>query len=148
MANGYSHWQSTDGIPGNVSHIYRDHNLKSTKRTRFQVDSVYERLWVVDIAPRKTLKTLGDRHVNGVSLVRHCTVNRSPCPRKRCAGSIACVYVLLILLELEFYRGPGNRGMWLRTGACRAIAHVSVKPSTGEVMTVGWAHRRFGLYMG
>jgi len=38
------------------------------------VDSVNERLWVVHIAPSKTPKTLGDRHVNGLSLIRHCTV--------------------------------------------------------------------------
>jgi len=95
-----NHSQSIDGVSENVSYIYRDHSLKSTRRTRFQMDILNDRLWIVDIAPSKTPKTLGDRHVNGLSLIRGHTVldlDRAYWLRQRCVAS-----VLLILLELEF----------------------------------------------
>ena len=91
-------------VPENVSYINHNHNLELTGRTRLQVDTVNERLWVVNIAPSKTPKTLGDRHVNGLSLIRQRTVldwDRFYCLRRRC---VASVYIPLILLELEFSR--------------------------------------------
>jgi hypothetical protein len=139
LADSYS--QLVDGIPKNVSYIYRDHNLKSARRIRLQVDSVNERVWVVDIASSKTPKTLGDRHVDGLtrSLIRHCTVldlDRSYyCLRKRC---IASVYILLILLEPSSTE-PKEQRMWLRTGACGATDHVCMGPSTVAAMPVVWA---------
>lgn len=72
------------------------------------MDPVNERLWVVDIARGKTPKTLGDRHVNGLSLIRHCAVldrDRSYCLRQR---SVASVYILLILLEFELNWAQGT----------------------------------------
>ena len=47
--------------------------MESTRGARFQVNTVNERPWVVDIAPGKTPKTLWDRHVKDLSLVRCCT---------------------------------------------------------------------------
>jgi hypothetical protein len=44
--------------------------LESTRGARFQVNTVNERLWVVDIAHSKTPETLRDRHVRDLSLVR------------------------------------------------------------------------------
>jgi len=64
------------------------------------MNSVNDRLWVVDIAPGKTPKALGDRHVNGLSPIRRHTVldlDRAYWLGQRCVAS-----VLLILLELEF----------------------------------------------
>lgn len=92
--------QSIDGVPENASYIYRNHSLKSTRRARFQMNTVNDRLWVVDIAPGQTPKALGDRHANGLSPIRRRTVLdlvRAHWLRQRCVAS-----VLLILLELEF----------------------------------------------
>jgi hypothetical protein len=122
--------QSIDGIPDNVSYIYRDHNLKSTGRIRFQVDTVNERLWIVDIAPSKTPKTLGDRHINGLS-VRHCTAldwDRPYCLGQRC---VASVHILLILLELEFNRTQQtedvvkHRSLWSNRPRLYGVIHSS-----------------------
>jgi hypothetical protein len=68
LADSYS--QSINSIPENITYFYGDDNLESTEGARFQVNSVDERLWVVDIAPSKTPKTLRGRHVENLSLVR------------------------------------------------------------------------------
>ena len=65
-----SHGQSINSIPENITYFNGDDNLESTRGARFQVNSINERLRVVDIAPCKTPKTLRDRHVKVLSLVR------------------------------------------------------------------------------
>jgi hypothetical protein len=64
------------------------------------VHSIYERLRVVDIASGKTPKTLRDRYIKDLSLIRLCTglnLERVHCLRQGYIPNI-----LLILLELDF----------------------------------------------
>ncbi|KAI0276017.1 hypothetical protein BGY98DRAFT_1177976 [Russula aff. rugulosa BPL654] len=122
--------RSVDGIPENVGYIYRDHNLKSTRWARFQVDSINERLRVVNIAPSKTTKTLRDRHVNGLSLIMHWTV-------------LDCC-----LRQSSSSTGPKEQRIWSRTGSCGAIVHVCMGPSTLAAMPVGWALPKFWFAYG
>jgi hypothetical protein len=91
--------QSIDNIPENITYFYGDDNLESTGRTRLQVNTVNERLGVVDIAHSKTAKALRHRHVKDLSLNGHCTsldLERAYYLLQRyvCSG-------LLILLKLE-----------------------------------------------
>ena len=62
--------QSINSIPKNITYFYDDDDLESTRRSRLQVNSVNERLWVVDIVPSKTPKTLRDRYIKDLSLIR------------------------------------------------------------------------------
>jgi hypothetical protein len=62
------------------------------------VNSINERLRVVNIAPSKTAKTLRDRYIKDLSLIKLSTgLERVRCLRQRCIPNI-----LLILLELDF----------------------------------------------
>jgi hypothetical protein len=64
------------------------------------VNTINKRLWVVDIAPSKTPKTLRDRYIKDLSLIGLRTgpdLERVHCLRQRCIPDI-----LLILLELYF----------------------------------------------
>jgi hypothetical protein len=62
------------------------------------VNSINERLRVVNIAPSKTPKTLRDRYIKNLSLIKLSTgLERVLCLRQRCIPNI-----LLILLEPYF----------------------------------------------
>jgi hypothetical protein len=64
------------------------------------VNPINERLGVVDIALSETPKTLRDRYIKDLSLIRLRTgldLERVHCLRQRCIPN-----VLLILLELDF----------------------------------------------
>jgi hypothetical protein len=69
------------------------------------VDSINERLRVVDIPLSKTPKALRDRYIKDLSLIRLRTdldLERVHCLRQRCIPNI-----LLILLELDFNEVQG-----------------------------------------
>jgi len=73
------------------------------------VHSINERLGVVDIASGKTPKTLRDRYVKVLSLIKLCTglnLERVHCIKYRCIPNI-----LLVLLELDFSEVQGTEGM-------------------------------------
>jgi hypothetical protein len=114
LADSYS--QSINSIPKNITYFYGDDNLESTRGPRFQVDSINERLGVVDITPSKTPKTLQDRYIEDLSLIRLPTsldLERVHCLSQRCIPNI-----LLILLELDFSEAQGtedpktHRSLW------------------------------------
>ena len=101
--------QSIDNIPENITYFYGDDNLESTGRTRLQVNTVNERLGVVDIAHSKMPKTLRDQHVKDLSLVRHRTgldLEGTCYLLQRYVGS-----GLLILLELELSQTQSTMNM-------------------------------------
>jgi len=94
--------------------------LESTGRTRFQVNSVNERLGVVDIAHSKTPKALRDRHVKDLSLIGHHTgldLERVYYLLQRYVGCS-----LLILLELELSQTESTM-TWLPTGGWGVTGH-------------------------
>jgi hypothetical protein len=68
LADCYS--QSIDSIPENVTYLYGDDDLESTKGPWLQVNSINERLRIVDIAPSKTPKALRDRYIKDLSLIQ------------------------------------------------------------------------------
>ncbi len=89
------------------------------------MNRVDERLWVVEIAFSKTLKTVLDRHVN-LSLISRCTgvgLERAWCVVTRCVP-----VVLLIPLELDFSMAYRNGGH----GNTQELVDQQVVPSSGR----------------
>jgi hypothetical protein len=73
------------------------------------VNSINERLGVVNIAPGKTPETLRDRYIKDLSLIKLRTgldLERVHCLRHRCIPN-----VLLILLELDLSEGQGTEDL-------------------------------------
>jgi len=55
----------------NSSYLYHDHNLNSTRGGGFQLNSIDERLWVVDIASGEMSKAIRNwHHVKDLSLIK------------------------------------------------------------------------------
>jgi hypothetical protein len=105
--------QSIGGIPENITYVYRDHNLESTRGTGFQVNSIDSRIWVADVAPSKAPKTLGDQQVKGAFIRRrtHLDLGRVYYLMRRCVSGI-------LLLEKGFSQDRGtedpgtHRSLW------------------------------------
>jgi len=58
----------------NSSYLYHDHNLNSTRGGGFQLNSVDERLWVVNIASGEVPNAICNWHyVKDLSLIKICT---------------------------------------------------------------------------
>jgi hypothetical protein len=130
--------RSVDGIHENITYLYRDDNLESATGTSFHADCIYERLWVVDKVLSKAPKTLRDRHVKGLSLIR-CRVvldlDRAVGLRQRCVASS-----LLILLGLDFSQALGTEDLAtyqslqsVRPSLCLAIYNGSEASWVGTI---------------
>ena len=98
----YSH--SIIGIPENITYVYGDDNLESTRGARFQVNSDNERSWVVDIALSETPKTLRYRYVKELGLVRCRTGLDLKTQRGYRLLQRFAPGIFLVLLELKFRR--------------------------------------------
>ncbi len=94
--------------------------MESTGRTRLQVNTVNERLGVVDIAHSKMPKTLRDQHVKDLSLVRHRTDLDLEGACYLLQRYVGCS--LLILLELELSQTESTM-TWLPTGGWGVTGH-------------------------
>jgi len=102
VADSYS--QSIGSIPKNITYIYCDHDLEPTRGTRFQVNAIDSQIRVVDIAPSKAPKMLGDWQVK-CTFIRRCThldLSGVCFLMQRCVSGI-----LLILLERGFSQSQG-----------------------------------------
>jgi hypothetical protein len=93
------------------------------------VNTINKRLRVVDIALSKTPKTLRDRYIKDLSLIRLCTgldLERVHCLRQRCIPN-----VLLILLELDINETQGtedlttHRSLWSDRPCLSLTIHIS-----------------------
>jgi hypothetical protein len=96
--------------------LYGNDDLDATRGPWLQVNPINERLRVVDIALSETPKTLRDRYIKDLSLIRLCTgldLERIHCLRQKCIPNI-----LWILLELDFSEAQGtedlttHRSLW------------------------------------
>jgi len=75
--------QSIDIIPENITYFYGDDDLESTRGPRFQVNTVDERLGIVDIAHSKAPKTLRGGHDLSLIRCRSCLdLDRAYCLRR------------------------------------------------------------------
>ena len=126
--------RSIGGIPQNITHVYRDDNLESTRGTRLQVNSINGRIWVVDVTPSKAAKTLGGRVVNGTFIRRGWDLENEIWRQARISGKSLLMHGIAYKYFQRYRMYPRCRGLlfhWRRmdltivTAAIKYLIHTT-----------------------